>query len=188
MSQVSESRRRKLVVLGNGMAAGRVLDELLARAPDRYDVTIVGAEPRVNYDRIMLSPVLAGEKEFANIIVHDDPWYAKHNIDLRKGETVVAIDRAAKTIRTRSGTVACYDHLIVATGSRPILIPVPGAELPGVVTFRDLDDVNAMLAAARKGGDAVVIGGGLLGLEAAAGLKQNGMRVTVVHLMPTLME
>jgi nitrite reductase (NADH) large subunit len=180
--------KRKLVVLGNGMAAGRVLEELFARAPDKYDVTIFGAEPRVNYDRIMLSPVLSGEKEFESIIVHDDAWYAKHNVDLRKGETVVAIDRAAKAIRTQSGAVAHYDDLIVATGSRPILIPVPGAELPGVVTFRDLDDVNTMLAAAQKGGSAVVIGGGLLGLEAAAGLKAKGMTVTVVHLMPILME
>ncbi len=188
MSQASESRRRKLVVVGNGMAAGRVLDELFVRAPDRYDVTIFGAEPRVNYDRIMLSPVLAGEKEFESIIVHDDAWYAKHNVDLRKGETVVAMDRATKSIRTQSGAMAQYDDLIVATGSRPILIPVPGAESPGVVTFRDLDDVNAMLAAAQKGGNAVVIGGGLLGLEAAAGLKANGMKTTVVHLMPTLME
>jgi nitrite reductase (NADH) large subunit len=183
-----QSARRKLVVLGNGMAAGRVLDELFARAPDRYDVTIFGAEPRVNYDRIMLSPVLAGDKAFDDIVVHDEAWYAKHSVDLRKGETVVAIDRGARSVRTQSGSVERYDDLVVATGSRPILIPVPGAELPGVVTFRDLDDVNAMLAAARKGGNAVVIGGGLLGLEAAAGLAINGMTTTVVHLMPTLME
>ena len=188
MTQASGSPRRKLVVLGNGMAAGRVLEELFARAPDRYDVTIFGAEPRVNYDRIMLSPVLAGEKRFDDIIVHDDAWYARHNIDLRKGETVVAIDRAARKVRTQSGAVAPYDALVIATGSRPILIPVPGAELPGVVTFRDLDDVNAMLAAAEQGGNAVVIGGGLLGLEAAAGLAAKGMKTTVVHLMPTLME
>jgi nitrite reductase (NADH) large subunit len=186
MGQAKPSR--KLVVLGNGMAAGRVLEELFARAPDRYDVTIFGAEPRVNYDRIMLSPVLAGEKKFDDIIVHDDGWYARHNVDLRKGETVIAIDRAQRQVRTRSGVVAHYDALIIATGSNPLLIPVPGAELPGVVTFRDLDDVNAMLAAAEAGGNAVVIGGGLLGLEAAAGLAAKGMDVTVVHLMPTLME
>src|SRR5436853_4802591 len=105
MSQASEPSRRKLAVLGNGMAAGRVLDELFARAPDRYEVTIFGAEPRVNYDRIMLSPVLAGEKDFNDIIVHDDAWYARHNVDLRKGETVVAIDRAARSVRTGSGLV-----------------------------------------------------------------------------------
>src|SRR5688572_18666376 len=102
MSQVSGSPRRKLVVLGNGMAAGRVLDELFARAPDRYDITVFGAEPRVNYDRIMLSPVLAGDKQFDDIIVHDDAWYARHNVDLRKGEAVVAIDRATRSVRTQS--------------------------------------------------------------------------------------
>jgi nitrite reductase (NADH) large subunit len=188
MSQVSGSPRRKLVIVGNGMAAGRVLDELFARAPDRYHVTIFGAEPRVNYDRIMLSPVLAGEKAFDDIVVHDDAWYARHEVDLRKSETVVAIDRAARQVCTQSGTIEQYDQLIIATGSRPILLPIPGAELAGVVTFRDLDDVNAMLAAAKKGGRAVVIGGGLLGLEAAAGLAAHGMTTTVVHLMPTLME
>jgi len=188
MDQATGSTRRKLLVLGNGMAAGRVLEELFARAPSRHDVTILGAEPRVNYDRIMLSPVLSGEKKFAEIVVHDDAWYARHHVDLRKGETAVAIDRAAKTVRTASGSVERYDDLIIATGSRPILIPVPGADLPGVVTFRDLDDVEAMLAAAARGGRAVVIGGGLLGLEAAAGLALKGMTTTVVHLMPTLME
>src|SRR5262249_37597711 len=125
---------------------------------------------------------------FRSIVVHTDDWYAQHNVDLRKGETIVAIDRAARTIRTQAGLVQPYDTLVIATGSNPILIPVPGAELPGVVPFRDLDDVNAMLAAARKGGNAVVIGGGLLGLEAAAGLAARGMKTTVVHLMPTLME
>jgi nitrite reductase (NADH) large subunit len=170
------------------MAAGRVLEELFARAPDRYDVTIFSAEPRVNYDRIMLSPVLAGEKAFDDIIVHDDGWYAQHKVTLRKGEPVIGVDRAKRMVRTEAGAIHPYDTLIVATGSKPILIPVPGAELPGVVTFRDLDDVDAMLAAAAKGGNAVVIGGGLLGLEAAAGLATKGMKTTVVHLMPTLME
>jgi nitrite reductase (NADH) large subunit len=184
----SGSPRQKLVIVGNGMAAGRVLEELFARAPDRYDVTMFGAEPRVNYDRIMLSPVLAGEKRFDDIVVHNDDWYARYNVDLRKGEAVLAIDRAARTLRTQSGAVEPYDKLVIATGSKPILIPIPGAELPGVVTFRDLGDVNAMLAAAAKGGRAVVIGGGLLGLEAAAGLAAKGMKTTVVHLMPVLME
>src|SRR5215470_4918805 len=188
MTHAAGSTRQKLVVIGNGMAAGRVLDELFARAPDRYAVTMFGAEPRVNYDRIMLSPVLAGEKRFDDIIVHTDDWYARHNVDLRKGETVVAVDRAARAIRTQSGVVQPYDTLVIATGSNPILIPVPGAELPGVVPFRDLDDVNAMLAAARKGGDAVVIGGGLIGLEAAAALAAGGMNTTVVHLMATMIE
>src|SRR5262245_39431195 len=188
MTHTAGSTRQKLIVIGNGMAAGRVLEELFARVPDRYDVTIFGAEPRVNYDRIMLSPVLSGEKRFDDIIVHNDGWYARHGVDLRKGEAVLAIDRTAQTVRMQSGAVERYDKLVIATGSKPILIPIPGAELPGVVTFRDLDDVNAMLAAAAKGGRAVVIGGGLLGLEAAAGLAAKGMKTTVVHLMPVLME
>jgi nitrite reductase (NADH) large subunit len=188
MAELASPSRQRLVVLGNGMAAGRLLEELFSRAPGRYDVTVFGAEPRVNYDRIMLSPVLSGEKKFEDIIVHDEAWYERHGVDLRRGETVVAIDRAAKTIRTDAGKSERYDTLVIAIGSRPILIPVPGVDLPGVVTFRDLDDVDAMLAAAGRGGNAVVIGGGLLGLEAAAGLAMKGMKTTVVHLMPTLME
>ncbi|MDB5573919.1 MAG: nitrite reductase large subunit [Tardiphaga sp.] len=182
------ARKQKLVVVGNGMAAGRVLDELFDQAPDRYEIIVFGAEPRVNYDRIMLSPVLSGEKQFDDIVIHDDAWYARNHIDLRRGETVIAIDRVAKIVRTQSGAEQPYDKLVIATGSRPILIPVPGAELPGVVTYRDLDDVDAMLTAAATGGQAVIIGGGLLGLEAAAGLAARGMKATVVHLMPTLME
>lgn len=187
-SKKPKASRPKLVIIGNGMAAGRVLDELFDRAPDRYAVTLFGSEPRVNYDRIMLSPVLAGEKSFEDIIIHDNAWYAKHAVALRKGETVTGIDRAAKTVQTVQGHVESYDKLILATGSTPIVIPVHGADLPGVVTFRDLDDVETMLRQAAKGGNAVVIGGGLLGLEAAAGLKAKGMAVTVIHLMPTLME
>ena len=178
----------KLVVIGNGMAAGRVLDNVFETAPDRYAVTVFGAEPRVNYNRILLSPVLSGEKAFEDIVTHDDAWYASNAVDLRKGVNVVAIDRATKTVTDSTGVVTSYDKLLVATGSNPFIIPIPGVNLPGVVTYRDLDDVNAMLAAAEKGGHAVVIGGGLLGLEAAAGLAMRGMKVSVVHLMPTLME
>ena len=189
MTQPLGSREKpKLVVIGNGMAAGRVLEELLARDATRYEIAVFGAEPRVNYNRIMLSPVLAGEKTYEEIIIHDDAWYAQHGVVLRKGENVVAIDREARTIATASGCVETYDKLLIATGSTPIAIPVHGVTLPGVVTFRDLDDVDAMLRAAENGGRAVVIGGGLLGLEAAAGLKAKGMEVTVLHLMQTLME
>ena len=184
----SDNKRQRLVVLGNGMAAGRVLEELFSRAPDRYDVVVFGSEPRVNYDRIMLSPVLAGDKQFDDIIIHHEDWYVRHNVDLRHGQTISAIDREARTVSTVTGDTHSYDQLILATGSRPVVIPVPGADLPGVVTFRDLDDVNAMLEAAGRGGHAVVIGGGLLGLEAAAGLATKGMKTTVIHLMPTLME
>jgi nitrite reductase (NADH) large subunit len=193
--------KRKLVVVGNGMAPGRALERLFEQAPDAYDVTIFNAEPRVNYDRIMLSPVLSGEKSFEEIVIHGDGWYVKHGVALYKGAKVTQIDRAARTVTAEfvaTGSLGHkpleptvkvpYDKLIIATGSNPIIIPVPGHDLPGVLTYRDLDDVNAMLLAARSRGSAVVIGGGLLGLEAAAGLKEQGMDVTVLHLMPTLME
>lgn len=183
-----QAKRRKLVVVGNGMAAGRVLEEIFERRPGAFDVSVFGSEPRVNYNRIMLSPVLAGEKAYEDIIIHGESWYARHGVALHKGETVVSIDRNAKRVTTASGRIEHYDKLLLATGSTPIAIPVHGVDLPGVVTFRDLDDVDAMLGQAEKGGHAVVIGGGLLGLEAAAGLKSKGMQVTVVHLMPTLME
>ena len=165
-----------------------MLEHLFEQTPDRYDVTIFNAEPRVNYDRIMLSPVLSGEKTFEEIVIHGDSWYIDRNIILYKGHKIVEIDRDAKTVRSEHGEVEPYDKLVIATGSQPFIIPVPGKDLPGVLSYRDLDDVTAMLLAAQSGGRAVVIGGGLLGLEAAAGLKERGMDVTVLHLMPTLME
>ena len=180
--------RDHLVVIGNGMAGCRAVEELLARDPTRYRVTIFGAEPRVNYNRIMLSPVLAGEKCFDDIVINDANWYASNGIALIAGDPVVAIDRKAKTVTTRRGVRESYDRLLIATGSDPFIIPVPGKDLPGVIAFRDMDDVGTMLSAAEKGGSAVVIGGGLLGLEAAHGLSLRGMNVTVLHLMPTLME
>ncbi len=180
--------RERLVVIGNGMAGCRAVEEILARDPERYSIAIFGAEPRVNYNRIMLSPVLAGEKAFEDIIINGDDWYADNGITLIGGDPVAQIDRATQTVIARSGRVEPYDRLLIATGSDPFIIPVPGKDLPGVVTFRDLDDVDRMLAAAERGGSAVVIGGGLLGLEAAHGLSLRGMQVTVVHLMPTLME
>lgn len=180
--------RDHLVVIGNGMAGCRAVEELLARDPHRYRVTIFGAEPHVNYNRIMLSPVLAGEKTFEQIVINDADWYAQNAIELVSGDPVVAIDRAARTVTARSGRVTGYDRLLIATGSDPFIIPVPGKDLPGVIGFRDMKDVDHMLAAAERGGDAVVIGGGLLGLEAAHGLSLRGMKVTVLHIMPTLME
>ncbi|TIR43130.1 MAG: NAD(P)/FAD-dependent oxidoreductase [Mesorhizobium sp.] len=178
----------KLVIIGNGMAPGRMLEHLLEKAPDLYQVTIFNAEPRVNYDRIMLSPVLSGEKDYEEIIIHGDGWYIKHGITLYKGHKIVAIDRTAKTVTSDHGVTEPYDKLVIATGSVPFIIPVPGHDLPGVLTYRDLDDVRAMLLAAQSRAKAVVIGGGLLGLEAAAGLNSQGMDVTVLHVMPTLME
>ncbi|MCU6455485.1 nitrite reductase large subunit NirB [Sphingomonas sp. A2-49] len=182
-----------LVVIGNGMAGCRAVEEVIARDPARYRVTIFGAEPHVNYNRIMLSPVLAGEKTFDDIVINDLSWYAGHGIELIAGDPVAAIDRDARTVTARSGRAVAYDRLLIATGSDPFIIPVPGSDLPGVVSFRDMADVDRMLAAAEAGraaggGHAVVIGGGLLGLEAAHGLSLRGMKVTVIHLMPTLME
>ncbi len=185
---LSGTLREKLVVIGNGMAGCRAVEEILARDPGRYSVTIFGAEPRVNYNRIMLSPVLAGEKSFDEIVLNTAEWYADNGIELVAGDPVDHIDRERSVVVARSGRVEPYDRLLIATGSDPFIIPVPGRDLPGVVTFRDLDDVEKMLAAAGGGGNAVVIGGGLLGLEAAHGLSLRGMQVTVVHLMPTLME
>ncbi|MBD8678868.1 nitrite reductase large subunit NirB [Sphingomonas sp. CFBP 13720] len=180
--------RPHLVVIGNGMAGCRAVEELLARDATRYRVTIFGAEPHVNYNRIMLSPVLAGEKTFEQIVINGHDWYADHAITLVAGDPVASIDRAGRTITARSGMQVGYDRLLIATGSDPFIIPVPGRDLPGVIGFRDMADVDHMLAAAGRGGSAVVIGGGLLGLEAAHGLTLRGMKVTVIHLMPTLME
>ncbi|MBK8082498.1 MAG: NAD(P)/FAD-dependent oxidoreductase [Devosia sp.] len=180
--------KEKLVIIGNGMAPGRMLERLFETDPDRYQVVIFNAEPRVNYDRIMLSPVLSGEKQFEDIIIHGDAWYIEHGITLYKGCKVERIDRETRTVHSVNGISETYDRLVIATGSVPFIIPVPGKDLAGVVTYRDLDDVHAMMLAAKSRGRAVVIGGGLLGLEAAAGLNDQGMDVTVVHIMPTLME
>ncbi|WP_241233625.1 nitrite reductase large subunit NirB [Altericroceibacterium xinjiangense] len=184
----STETRERLVVIGNGMAGCRAVEEILARDPHRFSITIFGAEPRVNYNRIMLSPVLAGEKTFDDIVLNTPEWYASNGIALVTGDPVVHIDREHRQVVSQSGHVEPFDKLLIATGSDPFVIPVPGKDLPGVVTFRDLDDVERMLSAADRGGSAVVIGGGLLGLEAAHGLSLRGMKVTVIHLMGTLME
>jgi len=180
--------REHLIVVGNGMAGCRAIEELLARDAGRYRITIFGAEPHVNYNRIMLSPVLAGEKTFDDIVINGHDWYADNDIALVTSDPITGIDRTNKTVTSRSGRTLGYDRLLIATGSDPFIIPVPGKDLPGVISFRDMHDVDTMLAAADAGGDAVVIGGGLLGLEAAHGLSLRGMKVTVLHIMPTLME
>ncbi len=180
--------KQKLVVIGAGMASGRMLEHLLQEHPGSYDITLFGAEPRGNYNRIMLSPVLAGEKTYDDIITHDRAWYVANGIDCRFGETVTAIDRRRKVVISASGELP-YDRLVIATGSAPFIIPIAGKDLPGVMAFRDLDDVNRMIAASEvPGARAVVIGGGLLGLEAAAALRLRGMEVVVLHLMGHLME
>ena len=187
-SAMSGDQKERLVVIGNGMAGCRAVEEILALSPDRFDITIFGSEPRVNYNRIMLSPVLAGEKTFDEIVINSQEWYDENDISLISGDPVIHIDREACQVVSRSGKIASYDKLLIATGSDPFVIPVPGNDLSGVVTFRDLDDVETMLSAAKNSSKAVVIGGGLLGLEAAHGLSLRGMDVTVLHLMPTLME
>jgi nitrite reductase (NADH) large subunit len=182
------SGREKLVLIGNGMAGVRTLEELLALAPDGYDITVFGAEPYGNYNRILLSPVLAGEKSVQDIMLNDEQWYTKNNITLYKGKKIVDVRRGRRAVIADDGTAVAYDRLLLATGSNPFIIPVPGHHLPGVVGFRDIHDVNAMLEASGRYRRAVVIGGGLLGLEAANGLLKQGMAVTVVHLLDSLME
>ena len=178
----------KLVLVGNGMAGVRALEELLKLAPDLYDITVFGAEPHPNYNRILLSPVLAGEQTIEQIILNPLSWYADNGITLHTGKTVVEIDRIRRVVRTDDGLEAPYDRLLLAMGSLPFILPVPGKELDGVIAYRDIKDTEAMIDAARVHKHAVVIGGGLLGLEAANGLMLRGMDVTVVHIMPWLME
>jgi len=180
--------KEKLIVIGNGMAGIRTVEELLKVAPETYQITVFGAEPYGNYNRIMLSPLLAGDKTIDDIMLNDEQWYVDNGITLHKGKEVVEIDRVGRKVITADGTTEEYDRLLVATGSTPFIIPVPGHDLEGVVSFRDIHDVDQMLVAASKHKHAVVIGGGLLGLEAANGLMQQGMSVTVVHIMDTLME
>lgn len=180
--------KEKLVVIGNGMAGIRTLEELLKLDAGRYRITVFGSEPHPNYNRIMLSPVLAGEKTIDDIVLNDRAWYTDHGIKLVTGDPVVEIDRVHGTVTTASGVMAEYDRLLISTGSNPFIIPVPGHEKQGVIGFRDIADVDAMLSAARDYRSAVVIGGGLLGLEAANGLMKQGMGVTVVHLLDSLME
>ena len=181
-------RPMKLVVVGNGMAGIRTVEELLRIAPDLYDITVFGAEPHPNYNRILLSPVLAGEQTIDEIVLNPMSWYAEHGITLHAGQKVTAVDRRRRVVTAADGTSAEYDRLLLATGSNPFILPVPGRELEGVVAYRDIADTEAMIEAAGRYRHAVVIGGGLLGLEAANGLAKRGMHVTVVHLMPWLME
>ncbi|HBR99026.1 MAG TPA: hypothetical protein DD979_16855 [Gammaproteobacteria bacterium] len=182
------SNRQQLVLIGNGMAGVRTVEELLRLAPDAYDITVLGEEPHTNYNRIMLSPLLANETTLADIVLNDAEWYAAHGITLRTGVKAERIHRAARTVEIDTGEQIPYDKLIIATGSNPIRLPLPGADKTGVIGFRDISDVRAMQHAAKHYRKAVVIGGGLLGLEAANGLLKQGMDVTVVHLASHLME
>ncbi|KGG87856.1 nitrite reductase [Comamonas thiooxydans] len=185
-------KKSKLVMIGNGMAGVRALEELLAIAPDLYDITVFGAEPHPNYNRILLSPVLAGEQTLGDIVLNDWSWYQDHHILLHAGYTVTAVDRARRMVHAVNAlgetASAEYDRLIMATGSKPFILPIPGKDLEGVLAYRDIADTEAMIEAAKTLKHAVVIGGGLLGLEAANGLMKRGMQVTVVHVGDWLME
>ena len=165
-----------------------MIDEILARDRERFEIEVIGAEPHPNYNRILLSSVLAGEKEIDEIVLHSHEWYERNHIKLAVGEAVVKLDAGAKTVMTASGRATGYDTLVLATGSRPVVPPVSGLELPGVCAFRNIADLELMREASRHGGRAIVVGGGLLGLEAAFGLMRRGMTVTVLHLMQSLME
>lgn len=181
-------KKLKLVMVGNGMAGVRTLEELLRLEPDLYDITVFGAEPHPNYNRILLSPVLAGEQTIEQIILNPLEWYAENQIHLHLNKKVVKIDRAKREVVADDGTTEPYDRLLLATGSVPFILPVPGKDLPGVIGYRDIKDTNEMIDAAKTYQHAVVIGGGLLGLEAANGLMLRGMNVTVVHIGPWLLE
>ena len=178
---------RRLVVVGNGMAGMACLEEVLKHDP-RFTVTVFGDETHVNYNRIMLSSVLAGEKAADDIVINGLDWYAKYQIDLRVGVRITDVDAAAKTVTGNDGSVTPYDVLLLATGSSAFMPPIQGLDKDGVFAFRTLDDTRALIERSRKGTKAIVIGGGLLGLEAARGLQVQGCEVTVVHLMSTLME
>ncbi|HNL21518.1 MAG TPA: nitrite reductase large subunit NirB, partial [Rhodocyclaceae bacterium] len=181
-------KKPRLVMIGNGMAGVRTVEELLKIAPDHYDITIFGAEPHPNYNRILLSPVLAGEMTIQEIILNELDWYKENRINLHVGKKVVKIDRVKRQVIAEDGTVEEYDRLLLATGSNPFILPIPGNDLPGVIGYRDIKDTDEMIDAATRHRHAVVIGGGLLGLEAANGLKLRGMDVTVVHLGSWLLE
>ncbi len=171
----------RLVIIGNGMAATRLLDELVVRDARRFAITVIGEEAAAGYNRIMLSPWLAGEKSRNELITHARDWYEQHGISLLSGDPAATIDTDQQCVITESGSRIDWDQLVIATGSRAAILPIPGNRLGNVLCFRTLDDAQRMQQFSRRGGNAVVIGGGLLGLEAAYGLNRLGMHVSVVH-------
>ncbi|AFI26879.1 nitrite reductase [Bacillus sp. A053] len=180
--------KKQLVLVGNGMAGVRAIEEILSVAKDEFQITIFGAEPHPNYNRILLSKVLQGDTDIKDITLNDWDWYEENNIQLYTNETVIKVDTENKTVITDSDRIQPYDELILATGSVPFILPIPGADKKGVTAFRDIKDTDTMLAASKQYKKAAVIGGGLLGLEAARGLLNLGMEVSVIHLAPFLME
>ncbi len=190
--RVNAKEKMKLVMVGNGMAGVRAIEELLKLAPDLYDITVFGAEPHPNYNRILLSPVLAGEQTLEEIVLNDWAWYEGNGITLHAGFKVTQVDRVKRMVTAQNNAgetlTTPYDRLVMATGSNPFILPLPGKDLQGVLAYRDIADTQAMIDAAAQYKHAVVIGGGLLGLEAANGLMKRGMQVTVVHVSDWLME
>ncbi|MDO3661029.1 NADPH-nitrite reductase [Bacillus sp. C28GYM-DRY-1] len=180
--------KKQLVLVGNGMAGVRAIEEILSVAKDEFQITIFGAEPHPNYNRILLSKVLQGDTDIKDITLNDWDWYEENNIQLYTNETVIKVDTENKTVITDTDRIQPYDELILATGSVPFILPIPGADKKGVTAFRDIKDTDTMLAASKQYKKAAVIGGGLLGLEAARGLLNLGMDVSVIHLAPFLME
>lgn len=180
--------KKQLVLVGNGMAGVRAIEEILRVSKDEFEITIFGAEPHPNYNRILLSKVLQGDTDIKDITLNDWDWYKENNIQLHTGETVIKVDQDSKTVITDADRIQPYDELILATGSVPFILPIPGADKKGVTAFRDIKDTDTMLAASKQYKKAAVIGGGLLGLEAARGLLNLGMDVSVIHLSPYLME
>ncbi|MGX5736087.1 NAD(P)/FAD-dependent oxidoreductase [Bosea thiooxidans] len=177
-----------LIIVGNGMAATRLADELSRQALGRYAVAVIGDEPRLAYNRVLLSPLLAGEIGEPEIELKPAAWWQARGVSMFYGKPVTSIDRAAKSVTLADGLVLPYGKLVLATGSRPLMPPVPGLDLPGVASFRDVADVAQFRMVAATGARVVVIGGGLLGLEAAYGLARIGGKVTVLHLADRLME
>ena len=189
MKQNSQKQtlKQKLILIGSGMVGVKFLEELLEEAPDQFEIRVFNKEPAPGYNRIMLSPVLAGEMTAADIITHDYQWFEEHEIKFHSGTSIISVDTESKTVTTDLGGSYEYDRLIVATGSNPFMPPIPGSELSGVISFRDMRDVKLMSEVAKTKHNAVVIGGGLLGLEAANGLMKLGMNVTVIHRRDILM-
>jgi len=181
-------KREKLVMIGNGMAGVRTVEHLLKLAPHAYDITIIGDEPHPNYNRIMLSSVLAGSTDMKEIVINDWDWYKENGIKLVVGEKAVRIDTKQRQITTQLGKHFDYDRVIIATGSQPFMLPIGGSNKEGVIAFRNIKDCETMLEASKQYKKAVVIGGGLLGLEAARGLIHLGMETSVVHIHDYLME
>lgn len=176
----------RLVIVGNGMAAAKLVEKLSTRALGRYAIAVIGEEPQLAYNRVLLSSVLANEVAQTDIELKSKRWWRDRGITVLYGHAATAIDRDIRRVKLASGATIPYSKLVFATGSRPIVLPIPGRELPGVMTFRDLHDVDVLKNAGHC--NAVVIGGGLLGLEAAYGLAKAGAKVTLVHLMDRLME